>query len=278
MTAHLTAPPATPPATPLAIEPAAPTASMLPAASQRSPRKARSDGSQARAQLLSTALRLFSQHGFSKTSTRDIALAAGANIASISYYFGDKAGLYRAVMTEPMGSAVDDIALYNQPQMSLRESLTAFFSSFLEPMQQGEVAQHCMRLHFREMIEPTGLWAEQIDHDILPAHAALAEVLARHLGLSPSPTSGQAQADDDLHRLTFSVAGLAVQMFVCRDVVDAIAPQLLARPEAIDTWSARLVDYAEAMVAVELKRRQIKAAPAVQALAPSASAPSESAA
>ena len=46
---------------------------------------------------------LFAQQGFAKTSTREIAEAAGTNIAAISYYFGDKAGLYRAVFFEPQG-------------------------------------------------------------------------------------------------------------------------------------------------------------------------------
>src|SRR5215216_4026858 len=86
-------------------------------------RKQRSDGAHARAHLLLVALRLFSEKGFAKTSIRDIAHAAGANVAAISYYFGDKAGLYRAVFTELLGSARDDIALYNQPHLSLHQAL-----------------------------------------------------------------------------------------------------------------------------------------------------------
>lgn len=210
-------------------------------------RKQRSDGAGARAQLLQTALRLFSEKGFSKTSTREIALAAGANIAAISYYFGDKAGLYRAVFTEPMGSVGDDIAVYNQPQLNLHQSLEGFFSSFLEPLQQGELVQLCTRLHFREMLEPTGLWAEEVDHGIKPAHAALVEVLCRHLRVS--------KADDDIHRLAFSIAGLALQLFICRDIVEVIRPQLLGKPQAVDQWSSRLVSYAEAMVGTEAARR-----------------------
>jgi hypothetical protein len=61
----------------------------------------RSDGFEARNRLLDAALALFAEKGFAKTSTREIALAAQVNIASISYYFGDKAGLYRAVFTDP---------------------------------------------------------------------------------------------------------------------------------------------------------------------------------
>lgn len=220
-------------------------------------RKQRSDGVGARTQLLQTALRLFADKGFAKTSTRQIALAAGANVAAISYYFGDKAGLYRAVFTEPMGSAGDDIALYDQPHLSLQQSLNGFFSGFLKPLQLGEPVQLCMRLHLREMLEPTGLWAEEIDNGIKPAHAALVKVLCRHLKL--------VRADDDVHRLAFSIAGLALQMFICRDVVHAIRPQLLARPAAINEWGGRLQAYAAAMVEAETIRRKPARPPVARA-------------
>jgi AcrR family transcriptional regulator len=214
-------------------------------------RKQRSDGAEARGHLLLTALRLFAEKGFAKTSTREIAQAAGANIAAISYYFGDKAGLYRAVFTEPWGSAKDDIALYDQPDFTLRQSLQGFIGSFLDPMKQGELVQQCSRLRYREMLEPTGVWAEEIDKDIKPAHAALVAVLGRHLGV--------VRADDDLHRLAFSIAGLALQMFISREVIESVRPQLLKTPKAIDQWAEQLVDFAEAMVAVELARRQAPA-------------------
>ncbi len=211
-------------------------------------RKQRSDGVEARAQLLLAALRLFAEKGFAKTSTREIAQAAGANIAAISYYFGDKAGLYRAVFTEPLGSAKDDIALYDQPDFTLRQSLEGFIGSFLAPMKQGELVQQCSRLHYREMLEPTGVWAEEIDKGIKPAHAALVALLGRHLGV--------ARSDDDLHRLAFSITGLALQMFITREVIESVRPKLIRTPKAIDLWGSRLVDYAEAMVAAEAARRQ----------------------
>jgi TetR/AcrR family transcriptional regulator, regulator of cefoperazone and chloramphenicol sensitivity len=210
-------------------------------------RQPRADGEEARARLLHAALRMFAEHGYAKTSTRDIAQAADTNIASIKYYFGDKAGLYRAVFTEPLGCTSDDIPFYDQPHFSLRESLEGFFNSFLAPLKQDELVQLCIRLHFREMLEPTGLWAEEISNGINPAHAALVAVLSRHLGLT--------RADDDLHRLAFSIVGLALQLFVARDVIAAIRAQLIGTPAAIDRWAARMVDYAVAMLEAEAARR-----------------------
>ncbi len=224
--------------------PAAATATVAPPA-----RAQRANGIEARRQLLTAALRLFSEKGFSKTSTRAIAQAAGVNIAAISYYFVDKAGLYRALFNEPMGGKpADDIALFSQPHFTLRQSLEGFIGGFLEPMKQGELVQQCMRLHFREMLEPTGVWAQEIENGIKPAHAALLAMLGRHLGV--------ARPDDDLHRLTFSIAGLAMHLYMTRDVVQALRPRLLKGPASIDAWAVQMVAQAEAMVDVEAARRK----------------------
>lgn len=211
-------------------------------------RKPRSDGEQSRERLLLTAIRLFAERGFANTSTRDIAQAAGANSAAISYYFGDKAGLYRAAFTERSPVHEHCVGQFDQPHFTLRQSLQGFYEQLLAQMKQGELAQLCLRLWFREMLEPTGLWIEEIDQGIKPAHAALVGLLARHLAL--------AEPDDDLYRLAFGVVGLGLQLMMTRDVVIAIRPRLIDTAPAIDAWSARLVDYAEAMVGAEQRRRQ----------------------
>lgn len=213
-------------------------------------RKPRSDGVEARERLIGVALRLFAEKGYAKTSTREIAQAAGVNVAAISYYFGDKEGLYRAVFVEPMGEPADNIPRYDQPHFTLRQSIEGFLARFLEPFKQGDLVQLCTRLHFREMLEPTGMWTNQID-SIKPAHAALVRVLSRHLGVD--------KPDDDIRRLAFCIAGLGVQMFITHDIVSVLHPKLLNSPAAFDVWCARLADYAEAMVASEAARRKAAA-------------------
>jgi TetR/AcrR family transcriptional regulator, regulator of cefoperazone and chloramphenicol sensitivity len=215
--------------------------------SSASARGMRSDGVEARARLLNAALRLFAEKGFANTSTRELATAAGVNIAAISYYFGDKAGLYRAAYTEPMGIC-SDMVFFDVSTVSLEEALRMMLSQIIEPMKLGDLVQLCTRLHFREMLEPTGLWAEEIDNGIRPAQVALVLVLCKHLGL--------AQPDDDVHRLAYSIVGLAIHLFVGRDVVQTLQPQLLATPAAIDIYTERLLGYALAMVASEKTRRE----------------------
>lgn len=213
-----------------------------------SARVQRSDGAEARARILYAALALFAAKGFAKTSTREIALAAGANIAAISYYFGDKAGLYSATFTEPMGgNAGDLITLIDVPGLPIEQTLRIFMTAYVEPLKHGEIVRQCMRLHLREMIEPTTQWPTEFDRDIKGPHDALVRVLGRHLQLT--------QPDDDVHRLALAVSGLAMQLFVMQDIIDALAPSLLDTPQHIDTWSDRLVTFAIAMVDAETQRR-----------------------
>ncbi|MDB5953044.1 MAG: TetR family transcriptional regulator [Massilia sp.] len=225
-------------------------------------RKTRSDGAQSRERLLLAAMRLFAEQGFANTSTREIALAAGTNIASISYYFGDKAGLYRAAFSDHASCSPEGMAAFADPGLTLREALQAFYVTLLGPLKQGDRARMGMRLWFREMLEPTGLWLEKIDNGIKPAHAGLVLVLGRHLGV--------AEPDDDVARLAFCVVGLAIQMMVTREVVDQLNPELLATGAAIDTWIGRLVDYAEAMVKAEQTRMAVVGTTAKPAADPGA--------
>lgn len=212
-------------------------------------RASRSDGAEARSRLLHAALALFAEKGFAKTSTREIAAAAGTNIASISYYFGDKAGLYAATFTEPMGGAMPDlIAMYEAPELPIAEALRIFMAGYVEPLKHGDIVRQCMRLHLRELLEPTGQWATELDRDVKAPHEALVRVLCRHLQL--------AAPDDDVQRLAFAISGLATQLFVMRDVVEQMQPQLLEGDARIDTWADRLSAYALALVADEARRRQ----------------------
>ncbi|BCS89790.1 CerR family C-terminal domain-containing protein [Pseudodesulfovibrio sediminis] len=57
-------------------------------------------GEETRATLLETGARLFAQYGYSGVSMRTLATEAEVNLATVSYHFGGKAGLYEAIMQE----------------------------------------------------------------------------------------------------------------------------------------------------------------------------------
>ncbi len=201
----------------------------------------------ARARLLRAGLRLFAQQGFATTTTRELALAAGVNVAAISYYFGDKAGLYRAVFFEPLADIDDDITALAAAPLTLEDALRAYYAHFLKPLSEGEDGLQCVKLRMREMIEPTGLWDQKINEAIRPMHQAMVARLCRHLGLD--------QPDDDLHRLVICLSALGVHLHLGRDVTDAVAPQLNQAPDAAERWADCLLRQGLAMVAHEQQRR-----------------------
>jgi AcrR family transcriptional regulator len=201
----------------------------------------------ARSRLVMSALQLFAEKGYKAASTREICDAAGANISAIRYYFGDKAGLYRAAYTEPMGGAPcgSDIAAF--VGLPLPKVLGRFFSEFLEPIKKGEEFGLVMKLHYREMVDPTGAWQQEIDAEIKPQHEALVALLKEHLGLQ--------RVDTDVHRLAFAIVGMAVFFYVGQEVASAISPQVLNTPKAIDVLAERLAGYAVSMIEGEALRR-----------------------
>ena len=56
--------------------------------------------------LLTSARKLFADRGFEGASVKELARAAGHNVAMISYYFGGKEGLYRECVRPLTGASV----------------------------------------------------------------------------------------------------------------------------------------------------------------------------
>ena len=83
------------------------------------------DAEATRAALLQAAMRRFTLLGYDRTTTRDIAHDAGANVSLIARYFGSKDGLFAAVLRESadamrMGYAGQDLDLVDSVLEGLR--------------------------------------------------------------------------------------------------------------------------------------------------------------
>lgn len=207
----------------------------------------RADGEATRERLLEAALSLFANKGFAQTSVREIAQAAQANVAAISYHFGDKAGLYRAVFFEPVSTVEDDLARFSGEDLSLEQALQGYFDVFLEPLLEGEAGRQCVKLRMREMLEPTGLWQEEIEQGLRPMHEQLVRVICRHLVMNA--------ADDGIHRLAIAISALGIYLHVGQDVMALVAPQVLGLGAPLQAWRAFLVRQAHAMVEAERLHR-----------------------
>jgi AcrR family transcriptional regulator len=200
----------------------------------------------ARQRLLAAGLNLFADKGFRATSVRELARAAGVNVAAISYHFGDKAALYREIFSASMREQLPGSAMPLEA-IGFRDAIGAFYRGFLEPLKAGPQAAAMARLHYREYFEPTGVWQEVLEREVRPQFELLLRLLQRELGL--------ARPDRDLQRLALAVVAMAVHPFSCRDEVQALAPAVIDSPRNIDLLAQRLAGYACAIVADERERR-----------------------
>jgi len=218
-------------------------------------RGSRRDGEASRERILHAALRLFALQGFKNTSTRDIAKAAQVNIASLNYYFGDKAGLYRAafIWLNPAENSrlQHDATGFSRPGIPLTQAMHEFFSAFLQPLALGKMFLWGMRLCFREMVEPTGVWQEELDKHIKPLHAAMQRLLCREFD--------RLRADADIERLSHAIIGMAVHNVLGYDVILQVSPHLLRDEAAVRVMADRLALFASDLVHAELRRRENQA-------------------
>jgi AcrR family transcriptional regulator len=96
----------------------------------------------ARVKLMEVSKKLFAQHGLNGTSTRDISKESGLNISLISYYFGGKEGLYKAVLTtfaeESKKQFMELAAGFNAEGLD-RESFRLLLRQFLQGMFENKM-------------------------------------------------------------------------------------------------------------------------------------------
>ena len=138
-----------------------------------------------RERLLEAGGAVFSEVGFRAATVRDIVQRAGANLSAVNYHFGDKEGLYAAVLQHFAKESLDKHPPHGglHPNAPPEEQLRAFVRSFLlRIFDQGHQAVHG-KMMAREMIEPTAALGRIIEQIIRPLYGRLC-ALVRALAAS----------------------------------------------------------------------------------------------
>jgi TetR/AcrR family transcriptional regulator, regulator of cefoperazone and chloramphenicol sensitivity len=151
---------------------------------------------------------LFTEHGFHKVTVRDIAREAHANLAAVSYHFGDKLGLYREVLQSAVDAmrTVSDETMQAPPGSTAEERLRLFVRVFLSRIMTEHAgrATWIHKLMKHETFEPTPLAEWIVEQAVLPRLRYLEGIVAELL-----------EADANDSRVRFSVLSLQAQCVFC---------------------------------------------------------------
>ena len=201
-----------------------------------------------RARLLREARRIFAAKGFDKASTREIAAAAEANVALIAYYFGDKQGLYREVLVQPIADVMNAMPAPDAG-LPLREWLQSFYAAFLRPLYDADSGlSDSTRIFCREMSAPSPLWADICAEHIAPQHFALVEMLSQRCGAKA--------VDAELHQLAFALIALAHDYWLSAQDMEGLAPGVVYGAGAYQRTLNRLVTFGQALIEAEQALRK----------------------
>ena len=207
-------------------------------ARRRPERRLTRDVAATRERLLDAARSLFAEHGFEDVTVRDICRDAGANLALVSYYFGDKHGLYLAIVNDAIASVREfNTGAMNAPDGSSAEQrLRHFVRALLTRMfelrgEQGWVH----RLIQHELNRPTDAATRIMEEAIAPRLRYLAGVVTELLKCRPN--------DPRVMPCVASVHGLCLvysRMAIAPERFRALVPELVPEvsPKALLTLDA----------------------------------------
>ena len=167
-------------------------------------RPASDRGEATRQRLLEVAVEAFAAHGFNGARTRDIAAAARTNLISISYYFGNKQGLYQAAALHVAARwAAHQEPLVQQAKASMsRRGIThrelvdivcTMLRDFLRVLLGDFLPDHYGKFVSQAASGPARAFF-LINQGFAPLRITLAEAIGRLTGESPTSPAAQVRA------------------------------------------------------------------------------------
>ena len=199
----------------------------------------RSDGAETIKQLLDAAGPLFAQGGFAETTGKSIAGKAGADLASINYHFGGRAGLYQATLIEAHRRLVSlaELEAIDACNLPATDKLARLIDLLLHVALAAEGWP--AHLLAREVLSPSSHFSVMLDTEIKPKLLLVQRILSEATGIPAG--------DPALLRCMVSVAAPCLMLAVASGGVPGPAQLLKQMPR--DTLSAHLRTFAMAGLA-----------------------------
>ncbi len=176
--------------------------------------------------LLDAAEELFARRGYSAVSVREIADAASANIAAVSYHFGSKAELYlhtvqRAMQRRESASAWRMLETTPQTRGEAIAMLAHFICEFTDRVLDGEPSPAC-RLIMHEAAGPSAAIDSVVNDYLRPQEQMLMQTLRAIISNA---------SDEQLLFTAHSVLGQILHYVMLRPVIERLSLGSIAATE-----------------------------------------------
>ena len=195
----------------------------------------------AKERLLKVALTLFSQKGYSAVSIREIAKKANVNAANISYHFGSKFGLYKAIFEKVLNSRQEELVHFeNDHKVSCKQKAICRVQMITELMEREP---QIINLLFRILLtEPDKKIREVVTRKFLPP---LCENIFEIIGKARIDTKFKFVDSENL--ASFVIAVKAFWFLFADDFAHA-CPQVKSGKELIANTDEALTKLMEAVL------------------------------
>lgn len=189
--------------------------------------------------LLDAAGETFSEKGFKAATVREICRLAKANVAAVHYHFGDKEGLYKALLIEAFEAGLRRYPphMHLGPEASAEQRLNAFVHSFLLRMLGTERYAWCGKLMARELHEPTQALDHIVERYIMPLSEQLRSIVAELLG------GGATTADKHTQFCAMSIVGQCQYIAKSRSVIGKLTPKLRLDDQGIAELAGHVTQF-----------------------------------
>lgn len=187
--------------------------------------------------LLAAAAEVIAESGFKNARVRDICQRAGANVAAVNYHFGDKEGLYSALIQSAFDRIVARFPLDAgvTPSSTPEERFESFVHGYLQRiLAAGEECRHG-QIIMREMIEPTSALDMMVERVVKPTTLLLDDILKQLLGAAVPPPARRLVA--------LSIIGQIVFYAHCRPVLQRMSPDFRLGPAELDALIQHVTQF-----------------------------------
>lgn len=142
----------------------------------------RKDGKETKQKLLDAACSVFAEKGYRMATITEICRRAGANVAAVNYYFGDKDSLYVAAWRQAMQqflAGMEEPSADLSPEKRFGIVIHRFIVKILNI--DGH-RSNFRRMELMELANPTGLIDEAWKEEIAPRRQEMIELIRQIIG------------------------------------------------------------------------------------------------